>query len=342
MQALRKTKSGTGAEFVEVPIPEIGEHDLLVQVKATAMCKSDVEVFEWTPLVRHLQLPITLGHEFAGEVVKVGSLVKNFKQGDKVAGETHIPCGNCHECRTNNQHICSNEMGVFGRNVDGSFAEYIRVPEISAIKLEDDANYVEMSLLEPLGTALHALQKAEPSGKTIAILGVGTIGLMACELAKLLGAVKVIALDVNKSRLEYSLLRGADIAINGMEEDFVECVKKETNGVGIECIVDFTGNSKVINQAIDALATAGKLVHVGMVEAELTIPNYMYRVVYKELKITGLFGRHMFQTWEVMLLLLKNNRIDLSAYVGAVIPLTNYQEALDMFDEINGRAVMIP
>jgi len=342
MQALRKTKAGPGAEFVEVPIPEIGEHDLLVKIKATAMCKSDVEVFEWTPLVQGLKLPFTLGHEFAGEVVKVGSLVKNFKEGDKVAGETHIPCGSCHECRTNNQHICSNEMGVFGRNVDGSFAEYICLPEISAIKLGKDANYVEMSLLEPLGTALHALQKANPSGKTIAILGVGTIGLMACELAKLLGAVQVIALDVNESRLEYSLTRGADIAINGMKEDFVERIMKETDNVGIECIVDFTGNSRVINQAIDALATAGSLVHVGMVESELTIPNYMYRVVYKELKVTGIFGRHMFQTWEVMMLMLKNNRIDLSAYVGAVIPLTSYQEALDMFDDINGRAVMVP
>ena len=342
MQALRKTKAGPGAEFVEVPIPEIGEHDLLVKIKATAMCKSDVEVFEWTPLVQGLKLPFTLGHEFAGEVVKVGSLVKNFKEGDKVAGETHIPCGSCHECRTNNQHICSNEMGVFGRNVDGSFAEYICLPEISAIKLGKDANYVEMSLLEPLGTALHALQKANPSGKTIAILGVGTIGLMACELAKLLGAVQVIALDVNENRLEYSLTRGADIAINGMKEDFVERIMKETDNVGIECIVDFTGNSRVINQAIDALATAGSLVHVGMVESELTIPNYMYRVVYKELKVTGIFGRHMFQTWEVMMLMLKNNRIDLSAYVGAVIPLTSYQEALDMFDDINGRAVMVP
>jgi Threonine dehydrogenase and related Zn-dependent dehydrogenases len=306
------------------------------------MCKSDVEVFEWTPLVAGLQLPFTLGHEFAGEVVEVGRLVKNFKPGDKVAGETHIPCGYCHECRTNNQHICSNEMGVFGRNVDGSFAEYICLPEISAIKLEPDADYVEMSLLEPLGTALHALQKIDPSGKTVAILGVGTIGLMACELAKLLGAVKVISLDVNESRLAYSLTRGADIAINGIKEDFVARVKEETDGIGVECIADFTGNSIVINQAIDALATAGRLVHVGMVGAELTIPNYMYRVVYKELKITGIFGRHMFNTWEVLMLMLKNNRIDLSAYVGAQMPLTDYQKALDMFDDINGRAIMIP
>ena len=308
------------------------------------MCKSDVEVFEWTPLVAssNYALPFTLGHEFAGEVVKVGRLVKGFAAGDRVAGETHIPCGTCYECRTDNQHICSNQMGVLGRNAQGSFAEYIRLPEVSAIKLPADADYAQMSLLEPLGTALHALQKAQVSGKTVAILGVGTIGLMACELAKVLGAVKVIALDVNESRLDYSLKVGADIAVNGMKEDIVAVAKAQTEGRGVDCVVDFTGNSRVINQAIDALATAGALVHVGMVGAELTIPSYMYRVVYRELRITGIFGRHMYKTWELMMSLIRNGKVKLEAYVGAVMPLTEYEQALERFNELNGRAVMIP
>jgi len=344
MRALRKIKSGEGAQFVDIPVPEIGEHDLLVQVKAAAMCKSDVEVFEWTPLVAsaNYDLPFTLGHEFSGEVVAVGGLVKNFKVGDRVAGETHIPCGYCHECRTDNQHICTNHMGVLGRNVDGCFAEYIRLPEISAIKLAPDADFVQMSLLEPLGTALHSLQKANPSGKNIAILGVGTIGLMACELAKVLGANKVIALDVNEGRLAYSLKCGADIAINGLKEDLVKIAKEQTNGIGLDCIVDFTGNMKVINQAVDALATAGTLVHVGMVEKELVIPAYMYRVVYRELKITGIFGRHMFKTWELLMQLVNNGKVHLDAYVGKVLPMTEYQNALDEFNNLNGRAVLIP
>ena len=206
MKALRKTEPGAGGEIVEIGKPEIGPHDLLVRVRATAMCKSDIEVIEWSPLVAsaNYALPFTMGHEFAGEVVAVGELVKGYRAGDKVAGETHIPCGTCHECRTDNQHICTNNMGVLGRNVDGSFAEYIRLPEISAIRLEADADLVEMSLLEPLGTALHGLQKADVSGKTVAILGVGTIGLMACELAKVLGAIKVIAMDINEARLANS------------------------------------------------------------------------------------------------------------------------------------------
>jgi len=344
MIALRKTKPGEGAEFVDIPVPEIGDHDLLVKVKAAAMCKSDVEVFEWTELVAsaNYKLPFTLGHEFSGEVVAVGRLVKNFKVGDRVAGETHIPCGYCYECRTDNQHICSNHMGVLGRNVDGCFAEYIRLPEISAIKLPDDANFVHMSLMEPLGTALHALQKVEPSGKNVAILGVGTIGLMACELAKILGANKVISLDVNENRLAYSLKVGADVAVNGLKDDLVKVAMEQTGGHGVDCVVDFTGHLKVLNQAIDSLATAGTLVHVGMVSGDLVIPNYMYRVVYRELILKGLYGRHMFKTWELLMRLINSGKINLEAYVGQVTPMKEYQKALDNFNNLNGRAILIP
>ena len=342
MKAIKKTTAGPGASIVEVPIPKAGPHDLIVKVKAAAMCKSDVEVFEWTPLVQaaNYALPFTLGHEFAGEVVEVGELVTQFAVGDRVAGETHIPCGYCRECRTGNQHICSNNMGVLGRNVDGCFADYIRLPEVSAIRLTSDTSYIEGSLYEPLGTAIHALQKAEPCGAKIAILGTGTIGLMACEAAKAMGASQVFAMDISPERLKYSLQVGADVAINGMECDFVAEIKKHTKE--LDAVIDFTGNQKVINQAIDALSIAGRLIHVGMVGSELTIPSFMYRVVYRELKITGIFGRHMYTTWEILANLLESGGVKLSSYIGDIVPMEQYQKALDIFDSINGRAIMIP
>ncbi|MCL2068491.1 MAG: alcohol dehydrogenase catalytic domain-containing protein [Oscillospiraceae bacterium] len=342
MQAIRKTAPGPGAQIVEIPVPECGPLDLIVEVKAAAMCKSDVEVFEWSPLVAaaNYNLPFTLGHEFSGEVTQVGPLVKNFSVGDRVAGETHIPCGICYECRTDRQHICTNNMGVLGRNVDGCFAQYIRLPAISAIKLKKDADFVESSLLEPLGTAMHALQKAQPSGANIAILGTGTIGLMACELAKLLGAARVFAVDIKPSRLEYALKVGADVAINGMEQDFAKEIAKHTNH--LDAVVDLTGSGAVINRAVDALSTGGRLVHVGMVQNEMTFERYMSRVVYRELVTTGIFGRHMFRTWEPMMNLLDAGRVNMKAYVGATMPMSDYQKALDMFEDINGRAILIP
>jgi threonine 3-dehydrogenase len=308
------------------------------------MCKSDIEVIEWTPLVAaaNYSLPFTMGHEFAGEVVKAGAQVKSIWVGDKVSGETHIPCGYCRECRTDNQHICSNNMGVLGRNVDGCFAEYIRIPEIAAIKLAPNMDLIQASLLEPFSTALHALQKLSVSGKTLAVLGVGTIGNMACEIGKILGAVRIFALDISDKRLEQSKRSGADIVVNGTREDFVSVVKKETNGRGVSCVIDLTGNQKVINQGIDALCTAGNMVHVGMVSSELTIPSFMYRVVYRELQITGIFGRHMFKTWETAMDLVNANKVNLGNYVGAVVPMNDFQTVISQFNDLVGRGILIP
>jgi threonine 3-dehydrogenase len=227
MKALQKIHAMHGVDMVDVPVPKCGPTDLLIKIQRTALCKSDLEVIEWTPLVAaaNYQLPLILGHEFAGNVVEVGNLVENFKLGDKVAGETHIPCGYCHECKSDMRHLCSNHMGVLGRTVDGCFTEYIKLPAVSAIKLPDYLDYSEASLMEPLATALHALQKIEPSGKKIAILGAGTIGLMACELAKILGADRIVTLDINQKRLDYSIEKGATLAFNGTKCDFVKEVK---------------------------------------------------------------------------------------------------------------------
>ena len=344
MKAIRKINHGYGANLVNIPVPEAGDHDLLVKIDATALCKSDVDVYEWTDLVKraNYKLPFTMGHEFSGTVVEVGKAVKNFKKGDRVAGETHIPCGYCHSCRTDNQHICSNNMGVLGRNVDGSFAEYIKLPDILAIKLHENIKSTHGSLLEQLATELHALSKIQPSGKSVAILGTGTIGQMAVELAKTLGALKVFAVDINDNRLEESRKKGADIIINGMKEDFVQVIKEETDGIGVRAVVELTGNQKVINQAVDALQIAGKMVQVGMVEGPLTFNNYMYKVVYKELVMTGIFGRRMFDTWETLIDILETEKINLDGYIGAEIPMDEYEKGIELFTQVNGRVIMFP
>ena len=342
MKAIRKTKTGAGAELQDIAVPKPGPRDLLVKVKATALCKSDVDVFEWTPLVQsaNYKLPFTMGHEFSGEVLEKGELVESFSIGDRVAGETHIPCGNCRECRTGNMHICTNGMKILGRTSDGSFAEYIVLPEISAIKLPQALSYISASVMEPMGVAIHALQKANVSGKNIAILGPGTIGLMCCEAARALGASGVIAIGSSPSRLEYSLKVGADTAINWREKDFVAEIKKQYSH--LDAVIDCTGNTSLIDKSIDALSNTGTLVIVGMVEAELSIPSYMYRVVYRELKITGLWGRHMYSTWDLMESLLEGKRINLDNYVGEQFPLKDYDKALDCFSKITGRAILIP
>ncbi|MCL2319293.1 MAG: alcohol dehydrogenase catalytic domain-containing protein [Treponema sp.] len=342
MTAIRKMKPAPGADILDVPVPRPGPRDLLVKVKATALCKSDVDIYEWTPLIQagNFKPPYTMGHEFAGEVVETGELVTGFAKGDRVAGETHIPCGTCRECRTGNAHICSNHMGVLGRTCDGSFAEYIRLPEVSAIPLAKGIRFAAGSVYEPMGTAIHALQKAQVSGKNVAILGPGTIGLMACEAAKVLGATAVIAVGSNHARLEYSLKLGADAAINWKEKDFAAEIKK--NYSHLDAVIDCTGNTALIDKAIDALSTAGTLVLVGMINAELSIPRYMYRVVYRELRITGIYGRHLYTTWDILDNLLSSGRLDLDHYVGEQLPLRQFDLGLKHFSQLAGRAVLLP
>ncbi|MHB8061566.1 MAG: zinc-dependent alcohol dehydrogenase [Ruminiclostridium sp.] len=341
MKAIQKTVKGIGVEFVELEIPCIGRNEVLIEVKATALCKSDIDVYEWAQLVQNAnyKLPFTMGHEFAGIVVKVGEDVKNVKAGERVAGETHIPCGHCYTCRTGNQHICRNNMGVIGRSVNGCFAQYIRIPEIAVVKLPESVSYKQGAVLEPFATAMHALSKANLAGNSIAILGIGTIGLMAVELAKFLGSTKIFAMGNNDIRLAESKQRGADVTINGSKEDFVEVIMHETKGLGVSAVIDMTGNDRVINQSVEALMVAGTLVHVGMVQKPLTFNNFMYGVVYKELNITGIFGRRMFETWETVMSILDTGRINLDSYIGKVMKLEDIDKAVAEFKNVSGRIV---
>jgi len=344
MKALVKIKPEPGAVLQEMPTPVPGDTEILVKIKATALCKSDVDVVEWSPLVEasNPPLPLIMGHEFLGEVVEMGKSVKNIKIGDHITGETHIPCGYCYPCRNGNRHICSNNMGVLGRNVHGSFAEYVKIPEISAIKVDRSLPADQGSLLEPLATALHALSKGNVSGETVLILGCGTIGLMAVELAKILGATKVIALDIFQNKLDAALKYGADVVINGREADLVEVVSGVTKGIGVGTVIDTTGNQKVINSVVNAVRVAGTIVFVGMIDYPLTFDEFMHKVVYRELKLTGIFGRRFYETWDTVLKILESGRLDLAHYVGAEIKLEEYEKGLEIFPNTLGRVVMHP
>lgn len=343
MKALRKVTPGFGAELVEIPIPSIEVDEVLIKVKATALCKSDVDVYNWTPLVAsaNYPLPLTMGHEFLGEVVEVGKAVSGLHVGDQVVGETHIPCGHCRSCWSGNRHICD-DMGVLGRNVDGSFAEYIILPAVSAIKVDKSLPPAHGAIMEPLGTALHALTKGEVWGKSVLILGCGVIGLMAVHLAKILGATSVFAVSTTPSKLEKASRLGADKVINSKEEDMVEVIMEETHGNGVGVVIETTGNESVINKAIDVLQKAGRVVFVGMIEESLTIEKFMVRVVYKEVELTGIFGRRIYETWELLRELLETKDIDLGTFIGAEMPLTDYKKGFEQFSSFTGRIIFYP
>ncbi len=341
MKAIVKEEKKIGFSYKEVEKPAISRDEVLIKVKASALCKSDVDVYEWTELVDKADYarPFIMGHEFAGEIVEVGDAVHGYKVGDRVAAETHIPCGYCETCRNGNQHICGNHMGVLGRTANGCFTEYVALHQKSVVKIPDNLTYEQGAILEPFATAMHAVSKANPSGKSLLIAGTGTIGQMAVEIAKYLGCTKLFALDVNDLKLDESKKRGADIIINGIKEDLVEVVKRETNGYGVDAVIDFTGNERVINQEVEAVRIAGTIVHVGMVEKPLTYHNFMYGVVYKELIVTGIFGRRMYETWTETMNILETGKIDLNSFISKQMKLEDFDKAIEEFPKVSGRIV---
>ena len=342
MRAIVKEKREIGFALRDIPVPEITRDQVLIKVKATALCKSDVDVYLWTELVdrANYSLPFTMGHEFAGEIVKVGEGVEGFAVGDRVAGETHIPCGYCETCRNGNPHICANNMGVLGRNVNGCFADYIALDKKALIRLPENLTYEQGAILEPFATAMHAVSKVKPEGKSLLIAGSGTIGQMAISIAKVFGCTKLFALDISDQKLEESKKRGADICINGLKEDMVSIIKAETDGYGVDAVIDFNGNERVINQIVEATRIAGTIVHVGMVEKPLTYQNFMYGVVYKELIVTGIFGRRLYDTWTLVMNILKTGRIDLNSFIAAEMKLEDFETANRDFANYSGRIIL--
>ncbi len=344
MKAIQKTKSEAGAVFHDIPAPVIGDDDILVKIKAVAFCKSDVDVYEWSPLVAsaNYELPFTMGHKYAGEVVEVGKGAKGFEVGDQVAGETHVPCGYCHACRTGNQHICGNHMGIVGRNVHGCFAEYMRVPQVAAVKIDKKMPASHGALMESLGVALHSLQAANVSGKSVAVFGCGTIGRMTVELARILGATKIFGISTSKNKLDDALAHGADVVINNKTQNAKEIIMDETNGRGVGVGIETTGNQQVINAMIDVMEIAGTCMLYGTIDYPLTLDNFMRRVVYKELILTGIFGRLMFETWELLKDILEADRMDPSHFIGAEFPLCDYEKGVEIFQQVLGRIVLYP
>jgi len=332
-----------GAEYrTDLPIPEVGPNDVLVQVKATAICGTDLHILPWTQWAAdRLPLPMVFGHEFAGDIVEVGSNVTEYKVGDRVAGETHIPCNECYMCKSNRRHNCAN-MKIIGVHVPGSFAEYISFPKDCVFKLPDDIDYKMGAFLEPMGVGVHGVSAAQVKGQNVLIYGCGPIGLMAIGAAKAWGAKKIIAADVFDAKLEVAKKMGADVVINSKENDAVAGAIAETDGIGPDIVIDYTGNGHAINDGFKALRKNGKFVMVGLPAKNLDL-NATDAIIYKEATVIGVTGRLMYETWDECIELLKTPGFSLEPVIGGVYPLKDFQKAFDaLFAGSPGKMLLIP
>ena len=303
MQAVVKTHRGPGGEIRNVPEPKPGEHEVLVKVRASSVCGTDVHIWEWNEWAQNRvkRIPMIFGHELCGEVIELGRGVTSLAIGDLVSAETHIADGTCFQCRTGKMHICQN-VQVLGVDRDGIFAEFAVLPEVNAWKNDPNLDPALASIQEPLGNAVHSLLPEENledlAGKNVLVTGCGPIGLLAIAVAKNLGARRVFATEINPLRSALAKKMGAEHVFNPMENpaQVAPTIISETDGNGVDVVVEMSGHPSSLKLAFDALTPGGRVSLLGLLDHEAAI-DWNNAVIMKSAKIQGIFGRRMFATW---------------------------------------------
>jgi threonine 3-dehydrogenase len=327
MKALVKAKPEPGIWMDEVPVPEPGPTEVLIKVRKTAICGTDVHIYNWDDWSKAtIPVPMTIGHEFAGEIVAVGEEVEDFALGDRVSGEGHIVCGHCRNCRAGREHLCRDTKGV-GVNRPGAFAEYLVIPEHNAYKLPDDLPDEIGAILDPFGNAAHTALSFDLVGEDVLITGAGPIGIMAGAIAKKIGARHIVITDINPYRLklagELGLPHTVNVAERSLRDVMAELEMKEGFDVGLE----MSGSPKALGDMIETMIHGGKVALLGIPTEDVTLD--LNKVIFKGLTMKGIYGREMFETWYKMIALLQEG-LDLSPLVTHRLSVERFQEGFEV------------
>ncbi len=327
MKAVRKTRPEPGLELVEIEIPRIQPDEVLLKVEATAICGSDIHFYNWDAYAqRKIKPPLTIGHEFAGEIVAVGSAVKHYRVGDYATADSHIACGNCAVCKIGLQHICQN-LKIFGNEVDGSFAEYIAVPEGSLWRLDRSVPSEIGALMEPLGGAVQATLIEPVTAQSVVIFGDGPIGLFAVGVAAVAGASKVSLVGIVPSRLEVAKRMGANAVYNALEDQhIVEKILDETHGLGVDVVLEMSGSHAALKDAFAIVRKGGRVTLFGLSPGPVPEFDFNYNVILRQVRIRGVAGRHMWDTWQVLDGLMQTGRLDPRPVITGELPLEEFDQ----------------
>jgi threonine dehydrogenase-like Zn-dependent dehydrogenase len=340
MLAVVKSKPETGIDIMEIPEPHIKKDQIMIEVKACGICGSDLHIYEWEPFIRWVTLPRVIGHEVAGTVYEVGEGVKGFEPGDRVVTETWGGCGNCYYCRLGKFNHCMYQTRI-GQHVDGGMAKYVIVPGNSLYKIPEEVDFLEASVIEPLGVMLHAFERCDMKpGDDIAIIGPGAIGLLGVMLAKASGASTIIVsgLKEDKERLEYAKKFGA-IPVNVGEENLKNKVLDLTEGKGVDIVMDVSGGKGSLAEAATIAKLGGQIGLVGLGPESIFNPNI---IVDKELSVQGSFRRQP-STWYRAIKLVANKVIDTKSIITHVLPLERADKGFQNLIRKEGiKIVLVP
>lgn len=327
MRAIAKLRPGPGLDLTEVPVPTPGINDVLIRVKKTSICGTDVHIYNWDAWAeRTIKPPMVIGHEFVGVIEQVGSNVQGFKPGDLVDGEGHIVCGRCRNCLAGRRHLCKNTQGV-GVNRDGAFAEYLCIPATNAVHVDPAIPLDVLSCFDPLGNAVHTALQYDLVGEDVLITGAGPIGCMAAAIAKKSGARNVVVTDINPARLALAKRMGATRAVDVSKEKLPDVQRELGMKEGFDVGLEMSGNPRALADMIDNMFHGGRIALLGIMPDKAAID--WNKVVFNMLTIRGIYGREMYETWYKMTALIQSG-LDISPVITHRLRYQDFKEGFEL------------
>ena len=329
MKALVKSKPERGIWMEDIPAPTVGHNDVLIKISRTAICGTDIHIYQWDEWAKStIPVPLAIGHEFAGEIVEVGSEVKGFVPGDRVSAEGHITCGVCRNCRAGRRHLCINTVGV-GVDRPGAFAEYLSVPAFNVFKLPNVISNDMASILDPLGNATHTALSFDLVGEDVLITGAGPIGVMAVAIARYAGARHIVITDINDYRLDLARKMGASAALNVTQDSLDDTMQQLGMTEGFDVGMEMSGNPQAFRDMLRTMHHGGKVAILGIPPEETSVD--WHQIIFKGLILKGIYGREMFETWYKMSSMLQSG-LNIEPIITHHFDVDEFQPAFDLME----------
>jgi threonine 3-dehydrogenase len=327
MKALVKKEARQGIWLEDVPEPELGINDAMIKVKRTAICGTDMHIYNWdTWAQKTIPVPMVVGHEFVGEIVEVGSNVNDFRPGQVVSGEGHVVCGRCRNCMAGRRHLCSQTSGI-GVDRPGAFAEYLALPMSNVWEHTPGIDLDVAALFDPFGNATHTALQYDLLGEDVLITGAGPIGAMAAAVCKHAGARHVVITDVIDSRLELARTLGATHTVNVTRDSIANTQKTLGMSEGFDVGLEMSGNPQAFNELIDNMCHGGKISILGIPSQDTAID--WNKVIFNMLTLKGIYGREMYETWYKMSVMIDSG-LDISPVITHRLPYADFQTGFDV------------
>ena len=329
MKALVKNISEKGIWLKDVAKPVLKTNDVMIKITHTAICGTDLHIYKWDDWAKKtIKTPLVIGHEFCGVICEIGAGVKNLKVGDRVSGEGHLTCGNCRNCRAGKRHLCHKTIGI-GVHRDGAFAEYLSLPESNVWPIHNDISSEIASFFDPLGNTVHTALSFDITGEDVLITGAGPIGLMCVAICKYSGAKNIVITDINEYRLAIAKELGASKTINIKNDSIDNHLEKLGIKYGFDVGLEVSGNPTAFNSMLTNMYHGGSIALLGILPNNTKID--WDDVIFKGLKIKGIYGREMYETWHKMVQILRGG-LNVKKILTHTFSVSNYQEAFDVLD----------